>query len=291
MFVRHSTRPFEPATPAPPLSTGDRHFIAGFLDAEGSFDIRPNNGGQNWQCWMSLALRDDDTEILVALRQLTSLGRLFQAPARGTSKPQTVWKIASHAECLRLAELLRGFPLRGRKRREFEIWCEAVHDLVEGPSPTSLPLAYAEIRELRRYVDPQRRSTKPVELSEDAAGPYLGGFFTGEGHLSISRRRARTMVRVREDDRPLLEAFLRSTGLGTVYVTPPYRNPNPAAVWIVHRADQLPSAVEVLEHAGLRGRKLREFEVWREAALEAAKPAVRRSDSLLDTAAARLKEA
>jgi hypothetical protein len=292
MFVRRSTRPFEPASPAPPrLTTTDGHFLAGFLDAEGYFGLRPNNGGQGWQCWMSLALRDDDAEILVALRRLTSLGRLTQAPARGTSRPQVIWKIVSHAECLGLAEQLGGFPLRGRKRREYEIWCEAVHDLVEEPRPASLPLAHADIRALRRYVDPERRSNEPVELTEDAAGPYLGGFFTGEGHLSISRRRVRTAVKVREDDRALLEAFERSTGIGTVYATPAYRNPNPAAVWIVHRADQLPSAVQVLERAGLRGRKLLEFEVWRDAALEAAKPPPRRSGCFIDSATARLKEA
>jgi hypothetical protein len=292
MFVRRSTRPLEPARPAPPprLTTTEGHFLAGFLDAEGCFHLRPNNGGTGWQCWMSLALRDDDAEILVALAQLTGLGRLVQAPARGPSKPQVVWHVVSHAECLRLTDLLRGFPLRGRKRREYEIWREAVHDLVDEPRPPSLPLAHTEIRALRRYVDPERRSTKPVELSDDALGPYLGGFFTGEGHLAISRRRVRTAVKVREDDRPLLEAFARSTGLGAVYVTPAYRNPNPAAVWIVHRSDQLSAAVQLLEHAGLRGRKRREFEVWREAAREAAKPAPQRSGRLLDSAAARLKE-
>src|SRR2546423_15128881 len=60
----------------------DGHFLAGFLEAEGSFGLRPNNGGQSWQCAMSLNLRDDDVEILAELLHLTGLGRLNRVPAR-----------------------------------------------------------------------------------------------------------------------------------------------------------------------------------------------------------------
>jgi hypothetical protein len=39
------------------LSDADGHALAGFLDAEGSFAISPNNGGRTWICQMSAALR------------------------------------------------------------------------------------------------------------------------------------------------------------------------------------------------------------------------------------------
>jgi hypothetical protein len=51
------------------LSASDSHALAGFIDAEGSFVIVPNNGGTTWSC-----------------------------------------------------------GLRGRKRREFEVWREAAHE-------------------------------------------------------------------------------------------------------------------------------------------------------------------
>jgi hypothetical protein len=72
------------------------------------------------------------------------------------------------------------------------------------------------------------------------------------------------------DPSPILELFARRFGLGKVGEQPAYENPNPSATWrICATADFLP-AVELFEAAELRGRKRREFEVWREAALERA---------------------
>jgi hypothetical protein len=35
---------------APGLSEADGHALAGFVDAKGSFGIRPNNSGTTWTC-------------------------------------------------------------------------------------------------------------------------------------------------------------------------------------------------------------------------------------------------
>jgi hypothetical protein len=121
--------------------------------------------------------------------------------------------------------------------------------------------------------------------------PYLGGFFTGEGHLYLSRDKCRVMVRLRDDDLPLLEAFIAGTGLGSIYLTPAYRSSRPAAAWVIYRRDQLKPAVDLLDRAGLRGRKLREFEVWREAALEFHKARAQRSRRIIDRAVTDLAEA
>jgi hypothetical protein len=288
-FVARFARILYPCTRVE-LSHGDGHFLAGFLEAEGSFGIRLNNGGQSWQCSMSLKLRDDDAELLVSLSRLTGLGRLSSVPARATSNPQVVWQIVSHAECMRLAELLREFPLHGRKRREAATWSEAVRALADHPRPEYLPYARKQLQGLRRYVDPGRRNPEAVVVPASAVAPYLGGFFTGEGHLLLSRKDCRVAVRVREDDRPLLEALAAITGLGSIYLSRAYGSSQPSAAWVIRRRDQLKPAVEVLDHAGLRGRKLREYEVWREAALEFGKPAPRRSKRLVEQAATKLAE-
>jgi hypothetical protein len=237
---------------------------------------------------MSLSLRDDDAELLADLARLTGLGVLSAVPARATSKPQFLWKITSQPECQRLSELIELYPLRGRKRAEAAVWSRAVRALREGPRTPELPLAHRELRSLRRYVDPERRDATIVELPESELAPYLGGLFTGEGHLSISTGRCRVTLKLRDDDRPLLEAIAVATGLGGIYATGAYRTSRPAAAWNVHRRDEMPHAVELLERCGLRGRKLREFDVWREAALEVAKPRVRRSQLTIDDAEARM---
>jgi hypothetical protein len=43
------------------LTTG--HALAGFIEAEGSFEIRPNNGGNSWICGMALTQRADDADM------------------------------------------------------------------------------------------------------------------------------------------------------------------------------------------------------------------------------------
>src|SRR4051794_27594043 len=69
---------------AAPLAPADGHFLAGFLEAEASFGLGSNNGGQGWQAWLSLNLRDDDAGLLVDLARITALGVLTPVPARRT---------------------------------------------------------------------------------------------------------------------------------------------------------------------------------------------------------------
>jgi hypothetical protein len=64
--------------------------------------------------------------VLTDLCRVTGLGRVAAKPAQGTSRPQACWTIASKRECAELARILRAFPLRARKRRDFEIWARAV---------------------------------------------------------------------------------------------------------------------------------------------------------------------
>src|SRR3954447_20445743 len=124
----------------------DGHFLAGFIEAEGCFQITANNGGAAWACVFTLGLRDDDAELLVELHALTGLGHLRPKPAFGTSMPQILWTIQRRSDCLRLAEILEQFPLRGRKSMEAEVWTRAVRELEHNPNPAGLPQLASEIR-------------------------------------------------------------------------------------------------------------------------------------------------
>jgi hypothetical protein len=127
---------------APGLSEPEAHTLAGLLDAESHLGVVPNNGGAGWRCECSVNLRDDDQEILVNYRDKLGLGHLTPVAARNGSRPQVAWKIGSKLECQVLAELLDTHPLRGRKRREYEIWREAVRSgprSATGPGPLVAP--------------------------------------------------------------------------------------------------------------------------------------------------------
>jgi hypothetical protein len=217
---------------------------------------------------MAVALRRDDASILFRYRELTGLGTITAAPARGTSRPQARWSISSGLECARLAEILETFPLRGRKRFEFAPWSQAVR-IQERSYPASADLSpFADcFRLARRYVAPHEEESYPV-ADEPGLLWYLGGFFTGEGSFRLSRREARVCVKLRHDDRPLLRSFAELTGVGRVYDVAPCGVWNPSSVWVIFARGDLPEVIEILSAARLLGRKRREFHVWRVGAEE-----------------------
>src|SRR4051812_30946628 len=233
------------------LADADGHALAGFLDAEGCFQIRPNNRERTWNCDMTVAVRDDDAQLLTDLCRVTGLGRVAAKPAQGTSCPQTRWTIASKRECAELARILRAFPLRARKRRDFEIWARAVDRWASVPYDARASGSFhaemaddaGALRLVRRYVN----SPPPALDGPSAAldGPsadvlaYLGGFFSGEGCFGLSGLRPRAVIKLRADDRGILELFAERFGIGTVRDHPPYGNPNPCVTWLVCAGDEM----------------------------------------------------
>jgi hypothetical protein len=274
----------------PPLSDVDGHFLAGLLDAEASFLIGPNNGGRNWQCSMNVKLRRDDAPILADLQTRTGIGTLTAVPARRTSKPQISWCVTSGLECMRLGEILEEFPMYGRKRFEVADWITAVRILNRGTS-RSLDIAElaTRIRSRRLYVDPGRSPPHP-QREPSGFRLYFGGFFTGEGCFLIGRDSARAVIKLRRDDRALLAGFEAIFRLGRVYDAGAYGTANPSSAWMIVAQRDLPPACQLLEDARLRGRKAREFRVWREAAAEFGASQFRpRNHGLVERAAGRLR--
>jgi LAGLIDADG endonuclease len=257
------------------LSDADGHALAGFLDAEGSFAISPHNRGRNWICQMSVAARLDDGGVLTDLCRCTGLGRVYFVRARRTSRPQAVWTIASKRECAELVRILRRFPLRARKRRDFQIWARAVdrwsdvsYDVRDDAAFHAAMARDAElIRTVRRYVD-----TPPPALagSDAALLAYLGGFFSGEGCFGLTGLQPRAVIKLRREDRSILELFAARFGVGLVRDRAAYGDDNPSVTWTICASRELASAICLLDAAQLRGRKRREFEVWRQAAHERA---------------------
>jgi hypothetical protein len=102
----------------------------------------------------------------------------------------------------------------------------------------------------------------------------------------LTERNARIAVRTRRDERPLLEQFAETLGLGTVCDVRPGPGQSPVAVWQVTGARQLIRLVDVSDAAGVRGRKLRQYRAWRPAALEIGEASLQRRPRDLDLIAA-----
>jgi hypothetical protein len=121
------------------------------------------------------------------------------------------------------------------------------------------------LRLVRRYV-----KSPPPALDGPAADllAYLGGFFSGEGCFGLSGLRPRAVIKLRGDDRGILELFAERFGIGTVRDHRPYGNPSPSVTWLICAGDEMGAAVRLFEAAVLRGRKRREFDAWRDIAEE-----------------------
>jgi hypothetical protein len=99
-------------------------WLSGFIDGEGAFGGHQHRSGA-WEPRFTLTQRDDDYALLRRIAAELG-GNLYVQKARGASRPVARWHCASKASMLRLVEYLDRFPLRSRKRHEYELWRSAV---------------------------------------------------------------------------------------------------------------------------------------------------------------------
>jgi hypothetical protein len=265
---------------APGLSAADSHRLAGLLEAECHLAVGPNNT-DGWRCSCGIALRDDDRETLEYFKERLGIGNLKQIPARNGSRPQVVWDVQSKAECRRLVSLLDAHPMRGRKLGQYELWREAVSEWAAcryGVTPASM-LRLAEIAAAlakARAYQPPADGTAPPRMYDAASVSYFAGFFSGEGCFQLQPRDARFVIKVRRDDRPLLEAFQKRFGIGHVRDVPSPPRWAPAVRWTAVSASDVLTGVALFDAAGLLGRKQRQFVAWKPGALAVASAKITR---------------
>jgi hypothetical protein len=260
-------------------------FLAGFLEGEACFSINKQSTHDNHKCAMTLVARDDDQNFILWLADSTALGRCTTRPGRAGSNAQIVWNVGAKSDCQRLIEILALCPLRGRKSLDYAIWKAAAEWWI-GTDPTFrktgqdwTPMVYlkARLSEARRYsrLEAKRQIVDIGDGLDPDWGSYTAGYFTAEGCFGIyssNGLKPKAQLRVRRDDRPLLAAICRRIGAGRLYLTddPTSRN-SPSVSWVVASRDDLSRLVEVFDQHPPRGRKLREYEVWRAAVIEYAR--------------------
>lgn len=105
------------------------HWLAGFIDGEGCFRFALNKAG-TFVVSFTIRLRRDDESILYEIRDFLGCGKVYQEKDYGASGcPVSFFCISSIAGCLRLVEVLDGAPMRAKKKRDFEIWKEAIRHM------------------------------------------------------------------------------------------------------------------------------------------------------------------
>lgn len=113
--------------------------------------------------------------VLVEIVFRTQLGRLSLRKSTGPTKGESVyWVVATGADCIALIEILEAFPLRAKKRHDFEIWKQAVRVWTGRQRGDS----WDELVDLKRQLEDGRKYENALELllasQVDRTDPHVG---------------------------------------------------------------------------------------------------------------------
>lgn len=120
---------------APELSPDDGHHLAGLADGEGSFllvtrqRVQRKNKSLTFignEASFKISLREDDADMIILIRKTLGFGKVIFRNGYGPSRPTVTFDVSRHADALKLVDILTKYPLRSKKRRDFEIWKEFV---------------------------------------------------------------------------------------------------------------------------------------------------------------------
>lgn len=103
------------------------HWLAGFIDGEGSFCLSPKRRG--FRVFLTITLRADDRPILDEICSRTGLGVVRdckrRAPHTPNANPAVSWQVWRKSDCLQVIRLLDRFQLRAKKARDY--WATLRH--------------------------------------------------------------------------------------------------------------------------------------------------------------------
>ena len=136
------------------------HWLAGFIDGEGSFTMQSFHGGVDPRPRFSIEVRADDTPIIEEIHRRTGIGKLSRRHRKMATikdRPQIIWTVNRNADLRRLVEILDAYPLRAKKKRDYEIWKQAVPLLERRPGRPNARDQTASIRLNRRFREIQQQ--------------------------------------------------------------------------------------------------------------------------------------
>jgi hypothetical protein len=166
------------------IDDGFGHWLAGFADGEGSFNMREDRGHGCFQMSFTIVVRCDDRAILDELHRRTGVGRVKQRSKAGHEQRYVTWLTSDKRGCLALVDLFDRYPLRAKKARDYAIWRQGVIEWASvdgnGPGRRRQRRDWSHIRVLRDRLHAVRAYQEvPCEneqfVSETAQAPLWEG--------------------------------------------------------------------------------------------------------------------
>ena len=124
----------------------------------------------------------------------------------------------------------------------------------------------------------QTRYNDNMDTLDDGFGHWLAGFIDGEGCFGIAQRQGEKhnssiyyfcfmSIKLRDDDRSIIEEIRCRTGIGSIYVNKARSNSKTGIQWLIINKSDCLSLVEILDKYPLRAKKSKDYAIWREAVL------------------------
>lgn len=107
-----------PSTPI--IGTEFGNWLAGFVDGEGHFGLTVTKNGV--RPVFAITLRADDRAIIDDIATRFGVGHIAEYAERGNRHAQVGYRCESWSNCLAIAPVFEQFPLRAKKRLDFEVW-------------------------------------------------------------------------------------------------------------------------------------------------------------------------
>ncbi len=141
---------------------GFAYWLAGFIDGEGCFRVQRHERG-TYTCTFSINVRRDERATLEAIKRFLGVGTISEHDGSGNANPLCRYAIQDKSGCIRLVQMLDKYPLRAKKRIDYDAWAEAVSEWSSmkrgnrwsGPSDwTRMAALKSRIETTRQYVEP-----------------------------------------------------------------------------------------------------------------------------------------
>lgn len=141
---------------------GFAYWLAGFIDGEGCFRVQRHERG-TYSCTFSINVRRDERGTLESVKRFLGVGTISEHEGSGNANPLCRYVIQDKAGCIRLVQVLDKYPLRAKKRLDYDAWAQAVSEWSSmkrgnrwsGPSDwTRMAALKSRIENTRQYVEP-----------------------------------------------------------------------------------------------------------------------------------------
>ena len=104
-------------------------------------------------------------------------------------------------------------------------------------------------------------------------GWWLTGFIDGEGCFRIHKEKkgeyyaCHFHIKLRSDDKKILEECQRRTNLGQLNDVPVYNTSKPGVRWIIQSRDECLALMSIIDEFPLKSKKKRDYKIWKKALL------------------------